>query len=95
MLIGVVVHPVDVAAHPTVPLGYRWAVHIGSDWSDLRTCLNAGWQPDQHGAALAGEAAAVCAVKALRFCGKPAGTETSYLQIDPTGGLPELILSGA
>lgn len=85
MLIGVVVHPINTLAHPTVPPGFRWAVHVGESWSDLSTCLQAGWEPDQAGAALAGENAAVVGVKVANLCGQHAELKTTLLEFDPIG----------
>jgi hypothetical protein len=67
VLIGVCVHEVNTLAHPSVPPGFRWAVHVGDSWSDLKTCLNAGWEPTHAVAAMAGEAAGVCAAKVAQL----------------------------
>lgn len=83
LLIHVLVHPVDTMAHPTVPPGYRWAVHFGADWADLDTCLNAGWQPTDIDAALIGEAAAVCAARVAMRLGVAFAGDTVQLEHDP------------
>lgn len=83
MLIVALAHPIDVTAHPTCPVGWRWAVHIGTDYADIGSCLNAGWEPSEYQARLAAEQAAVCAHKvALRF-DPSAGFESVVLSHDP------------
>lgn len=96
MLIAVAVHPIDVNAHPSVPSGYRWAVHVGDDFTNLdpRWCLNAGWEPTVQTAAIAGEAAAVCAARVARRLGQPAEVRTFHLLTDPTGGRDPISLGG-
>jgi len=86
MIIGIVVHPVNTEKHPTVPAGFRWACHIGEDWPDMSLCLNAGWAPTQSEAAIAGEAAGVCALKVARFLtpGVECTMPTTVLDTDPT-----------
>lgn len=72
-VITVVVHEVDTVAHPTVPPGWRWAVMVGDrPPGDLAACANAGWEPDDRSAAVAGETVGAAAAKALRMCGVPA-----------------------
>lgn len=85
MLLGVVVHPINTLAHPSVPPGYRWAVHAGNDWANVATdsCLNAGWEPDRNTAAIAGEAAAVVGARVARLCGELVEVRTWQLDHDP------------
>jgi hypothetical protein len=85
VIVSVFVHQIDGDAHPSVPPGYRWAVHLGGNPHDLRSCLNAGWCPSEQVAGLEGEAVGVAVVKALRMC----GVECRYaalrrLDVDPT-----------
>lgn len=94
MLIGVVVHPVDTFAHPSVPPGWRYAVHLGSQWSDLGTCLNAGWAPDKGTAAILGEGAAVVGVRVAQVCGDQAHARTFELEYDPIPAGRDLITVG-
>lgn len=97
MTIGVCVHAVDIVAHPDVPEGWRWAAHLGTDWGDLGTCLNAGWQPTQADAAIAGEAAAVCAVKVARLLSPGVDVQmcTESLECDPIPADGDFISIGA
>lgn len=82
--IVVIVHPIDTAAHPSVPPGWRWAVYMGAgNYSDLERCLNAGWQTSPTSAAVDGEACAATAVRALRLAGLPANLESLRLGFDP------------
>ena len=67
VVIRVVVHRIDVNRFGSVPPGWRWCVSALPDPSDDRGWLNAGWEPDQRAAAMAGEAAGVCALRALRL----------------------------
>lgn len=97
MLIGVCVHPIDTATHATIPEGWRWAVHLGDDWGDMANCLNAGWQPTEQDAAMAGEAAAVCAVRVARLVspGLEVRMEASVLAVDPIPADHDFISIGA
>lgn len=97
MIIIAVAHPIDVASHPSCPAGWRWAVHLGHDFADMSSCLNAGWEPSEHLARLAAEQAAVCAHKvAILFTA--AGYESVVLDHDPVPAaadhLPLLTLEG-
>lgn len=84
-IIGVLVHPVDTAVHTTVPEGWRWACHLGDQWDDIDSCLNAGWAPTESEAAIAGEAAGVCAVKVTQLLspGTDVQMPTTVLEFDP------------
>lgn len=83
MPIRVLVHPIDTVRHPHIPPGFRWAVHVGERWSDMETCLNAGWEPTVSAAAIAGEAAAVCAAKVALLHGTDVDARTVELEHDP------------
>jgi hypothetical protein len=95
VLIGVVVHPINTLAHPSVPPGFRWAVHVGHDWTDMRTCLNAHWDQTEYSARIMGEAAAVCAAKAVQLCGEPVEMATAVLDHDPVPVGGDLIKIGS
>lgn len=83
-VVMLVVHPINTAAHPTVPAGWRWAVMLGEGSpSDVERCPNAGWCPTQQEAALEGETVAVTVAKALRAFGIPASFRTLTLDDDP------------
>lgn len=82
MLIVALAHPIDTAAHQSCPPGWRWAVHVGRDYADMRSCLNAGWEPTLIAARLSGEAAAVCAHKVAEMF-RPTGFEAVVLDHDP------------
>lgn len=66
----VVVHPIDTAAHPTVPAGFRWAVMLGPcPPGDVSRCANAGWCPSRDEAAAEGDQNGATATRALRVAG--------------------------
>jgi hypothetical protein len=69
MIVTVFVHEIDTGAHASVPSGWRWAVHLGSNPSDMRSCLNAGWCPSAGEAGMEGEMVGVAVAKALRLAG--------------------------
>lgn len=82
--VALYVHPIDTARHPTVPPGWRWAVHAGGGPpTDMRRCANAGWCPDERLALAEGEQCAAAAVQTLRVFGIPAGLRTVRMQSDP------------
>lgn len=82
--VTVLIHPVDTGKHPTIPPGWRWAVMIGNrPPNDLDACANAGWEPDERSAAVAGEEVGAAACKALRMCGLPASYRVLTLPADP------------
>ena len=82
--VTVYVHPIDVRAHPSVPPGWRWAVHLGEGHpSGLDLCMNAGWCPTPGEAAMEGEMVGVAVAKALRTFGVEASYTVTTLEIDP------------
>lgn len=85
--IHVVVHPCDEQYHPGAGGMWRWAVHVGQDWSDQPSCLNAGAELDAATAAMRGQAVAVAAAKVAERCGALGGGGTTYLDHDPTGSV--------
>lgn len=85
MEIHVVVHPIDEANHPGAGGFIRWAVHIGTDWADPDSCLNAGAELDQVTAAQRGQAVAVAAARVAERCKALTGGDTHFLGYDPLG----------
>lgn len=82
--VAVVVHPVDVAVHPTYPPGWRWAVHVGGRRPDeLDWCVQAGHEDTAALAWLAGESHGAAACRALRLLGVPAQYSKRELTWDP------------
>lgn len=78
------VHEIDTGRHPTIPPGWRWAVHAGGgEPGDLSRCVNAGWCPSKIEALMEGEQNAATAVKACRVFGVPAGYRQHELDFDP------------
>jgi hypothetical protein len=78
------VHAINAAAHPSIPPGWRWAVHLGDpDPERLDGCANAGWCPTENEAALEGEMVAVTVVKSLRMFGIPVEYQLVRLDRDP------------
>lgn len=84
VIVTVFVHEVDTEAHVTVPPGWRWAVHVGTNPHDLRSCVNAGWCPSAGAAGLEGEMVGVAVAKALRLAGVDVRyAAVSRLDVDP------------
>lgn len=82
--ITLVVHPVDTAAHPTIPPGWRWAIQAGGGRpDDVGRCANAGWSPTEAQAWAEGEVVAVAVVQACRMLGVPADMRRLRLLRDP------------
>lgn len=69
MEIVVCVHLADEAGNPGAGGMWRWAVHVGRDFSDPDTCLNAGAAASQFEAEDFGQAVAVAAAKVAEQCG--------------------------
>jgi hypothetical protein len=68
--IVVLVHPINTAAHPDIPPGFRWAVMVGQgSFSDMDLVANAGWCPTRPEARLEGDQNAATATRALRLAG--------------------------
>ena len=79
-----VIHPIDTVRHPSVPPGWRWAVHIGGGPpSDVARVANAGWCPDEASARLEGEQNAATATIAAQIFGVPATYRLLVLAVDP------------
>ncbi len=82
------VHQVDEASSPGAGGLWRWAVHIGRDFSDPDSCLNAGAEDAPALAALRGQAVAVAAARVAERCGALELTDeptTVVLDHDPCG----------
>ena len=69
MVIAVLVHPIDIERHPTVPPGFRWCAQFGTDPLERSSWLNAGWAPNATEAAMTGEMVASAVAKALAIGG--------------------------
>jgi hypothetical protein len=82
--VTVVIHPIDVGVHPTIPAGYRWAVMVGGVApSNLDYCAGAGHAADESTAAVEGESHGSTVCKALRLMGAPARYGVLRLGYDP------------
>jgi hypothetical protein len=94
MEIVVVVHPIADESSPGAGGMWRWAVHVGRDFADASSCLNAGAENEQWLAELRGQAVAVAAAKVAERCGQLELTEdptTVVLDHDPCGPAWELL----
>lgn len=69
MEIVVVVHATTEASTPGAPGLWRWAVHVGRDFTDKASCLNAGVEDEQSAAEWRGQQVAVAAAKVAQRCG--------------------------
>lgn len=88
MEIVVCVHVVDEASSPGAGGMWRWAVHIGRDFSDASSCLNAGAATCRDEAEIIGQAVAVAAATVAERCGVLEVTDeptTVVLDHDPCG----------
>lgn len=84
-MLGVVVHAVDVATHPIQGPGFRWAVHMGNNWRDPSSILNAGQCLSRQDAEIIGELAAVVGAKvAFALTGEHWYQHAVFLDYDPT-----------
>lgn len=73
VLLTVVVHPIDTAAHPTVPPGYRWALMVGDGPAEqVERCANGGWAPTLSEARAEGDQNGASATRVLQMVGQPA-----------------------
>ena len=80
-----VVHPIDTAAHHSVPPGFRWAVMVGDvDPADTARCANAGWCPTVGEAQAEGDQNAATAVRAAQLL----GLDVHYLGVTRLTGDP-------
>lgn len=80
----VVIHPIDMNAHPTYQPGFRWAVMIGGrPPTDLDYCVQAGSESTETLASVIGEMCGAAATKALRLFGCPARYAVHRLGYDP------------
>lgn len=88
MEIVVVVHVVDEVSSPGAGGMWRWAVHVGRDFSDRESCLNAGAEDERWLAEIRGQQVAVAAAKVAERCGvlELSGAPTTVvLDHDPCG----------
>lgn len=69
MEIVVCVHPVAEESSPGAGGMWRWAVHVGRDFADPSSCLNAGAETEQWLAELRGQAVAVACAQVAQRCG--------------------------
>ncbi|MTA13486.1 MAG: hypothetical protein F2534_12870 [Actinobacteria bacterium] len=83
MEIVVVVHLADEVGNPGAGGMWRWAVHVGRDFSDPGSCLNAGAEPGRWEALVRGQDVAVAAAKVAERCGVLTGVDTVELGHDP------------
>ena len=68
MEIVVVVHATTEASTPGAPGLWRWAVHVGRDFADAASCLNAGVEDERGLAEWRGQQVAVAAAKVAERC---------------------------
>lgn len=88
----VIVHPINLRAHPTYKPGYRWAVQIGgSAPSDLAHCCQVGRADTIDEALIAGEGCGAAVCKAARMFGVPARYAVNRLTWDPIPPEADLI----
>jgi hypothetical protein len=86
MEIVVCVHQIDEASSPGAGGMWRWAVHVGRDFADRASCLNAGATDTEWDATHVGQAVAVAAAKVAERCGQLELTDeptTVVLDHDP------------
>lgn len=83
MEIVVVVHLATEAGNPGAGGMWRWAVHVGRDFSDPSSCLNAGAEVEQWKALVRGQDVAVAAAKVADRLGVLTGVDTVMLDHDP------------
>lgn len=88
MEIVVCVHLASERGNPGAGGMWRWAVHVGRDFSDRRSCLNAGVEELQVEAMVRGQAVAVAAAMVAERCGVlelTGDATTVLLDHDPCG----------
>lgn len=65
---------------------WRWAVHVGRDFTDPLSCLLAGAEPDRVSAEIRGQEVAVACARVAERCGQlelTGETTTVVLDADP------------
>lgn len=88
MEIVVCIHVVAEESSPGAGGSWRWAVHVGRDFADAGSCLNAGVAETEWEATLVGQAVGVAAAKVAERCGRLELTDlptTVILDHDPCG----------
>jgi len=88
-------HPINVAAHPTIPVGFRWAVSASNDAGDMSSHLGAGWAPDADTAAWISTQAASIAATAFGMGGGVAQCAQLILNYDPVPAGADTLNVGA
>lgn len=83
MEIVVCVHVASEQGNPGAGGMWRWAVHVGRDFSDPTSCLNAGAELQQWEAEVRGQDVAVAAAKVAERFGALDGVATVVLDHDP------------
>ena len=95
MIFHAVSHPIDTVAHPTIPVGFRWAVSASDDPTNLSACLGAGWSPDADSAAWIAAQAAHIAATAFGMGGGVAQCAQLILSYDPVPADADFLNTGA
>jgi len=88
MEIVVCVHLADEASSPGAGGMWRWAVHVGRDFTDPASCLVAGVELERLLAELRGQEVAVACARVAERCGRLELTDeptTVALDHDPCG----------
>lgn len=83
--VNVVVHEVTETSHPGCEGMWRWAVHVGNDWSDRTSCLQAGLEESRQEALQRGQALAVACARVAQRLGASVSGGTSTIPYDPCG----------
>ena len=83
MEIVVCVHLASERGNPGAGGMWRWAVHVGRDFSDPLSCLNAGAESEQWQAEVRGQDVAVAAAKVAERLGVLDGVDMVVLGDDP------------
>jgi hypothetical protein len=81
--IVVCVHVASEQGNPGAGGMWRWAVHVGRDFSDPTSCLNAGAETERWAAEVRGQDVAVAAAKVADRLGVLAGVDMVVLGHDP------------
>lgn len=70
VLLTVLVHPIDTAAHPTSLPGFRWALMLGDGPpSDVDMCANAHWTKTRAEAETEGDRNGASVTRVLQMLG--------------------------